>query len=121
MLVATSEADPSALLAVMSGAVTACGGWVLAQGVVSAGCADIDFEFPRDLCFEIYGLMVGSGMELSLEAHQQLTELCRCTRQRIYADEETQSTPVRLHLSVYLRETSGSFLGDTNRSLPDAA
>lgn len=37
------------------------------------------FEFPRDLCAEVYGALVSLGLQLSDRSHLALTELCRCT------------------------------------------
>ena len=110
MLIATSDCTPKHVLDQLSGAVLACGGWVLHMGAVSERCADIDFEFPRAYCAEIYGLLVGIGMELSQEAHAQITALCHCTQ---HMDEETQSMAARINLTVYARAGSEEFLGES--------
>ena len=109
MLVAASDRVPQQVLDQLSGAVTACGGWVLSMGAVSERCADIDFEFPRAYCVEIYGLMVSMGVDLSQEAHHQITALCHCT---LHMDEDTQSMAARVNLSVYARAGSEAFLGE---------
>ncbi len=118
MLVATSEREPAPLLETLRNGVTTSGGWVLSQGKVSARCADIDFEFPRARCMEVYSLLVATGVELSQEAHQQLAELCHCTMQ---LNEGGQSAPARVYLSVYAGEGSESFLGQTMGSRTEAA
>ena len=118
MLIATSDRAPKHVLDQLSGAVVACGGWVLNLGAVSERCADIDFEFPRAYCAEIYGLLVGIGMELSQEAHHQITALCHCTQ---HVDEDAQSMAARVNLTVYARAESGEFLGEGGFVMEEAA
>ncbi len=118
MLIATSDRAPKHVLDQLSGAVVACGGWVLTLGAVSERCADIDFEFPRAYCAEIYGLLVGVGMELSQEAHHQITALCHCTQ---HVNEDTQSMAARVNLTVYARAESEEFLGEGGFVMEEAA
>ena len=118
MLIATSNVVSESMLEQLNGAIIACGGWVLSHGVVSERCADIDFEFPRTRCMEIYGLLVAVGMTLSPEAHRQLAGLCHCTR---HIDEQSRSATARVNLSLYAREGSESFLGEPGESLREAA
>ena len=118
MLVATTPGAPGTMLAGLSGAITACGGWVLTRGTVSDRCADIDFEFPRTHTMEIYALLVGSGVELSLEAHQQLTELCQCTR---HVREAERYSSARVHLSLYEVAGGEAFLGSSGEGMQEAA
>ncbi len=114
-LVATCAGAPKAMLEPLSQAVVACRGWVLAQGEVSPRCADMDFEFSREHAVEIYGLLVGMGVELSTEAHGQLT--CLCQRMQ-HADPDAA---VRVYLTLYAAEGSESFLGSGPRTLQEAA
>ncbi len=118
VMVATTATNPSSVLGGLSGAITACGGWVLTRGVVSQHCADIDFEFPRTHAVEVYALLVGSGVELSLEAHQGLTELCQCTR---HINEAERQSSARIHLSVYEAAGSEAFLGSSGEGMREAA
>ncbi len=118
VLVATCEGAPASLLETLDGALVACGGWVLARGAVSEHCADIDFEFPRTHSIEMYSLLVASGMELSTEAHGQLTELCQCTH---HVGEEEGSVAARVHLSLYAEKASESFLNAAPGALREAA
>ncbi len=125
-LVGIAEMLPAAMLEGLSRAVTACGGWVLSHGAVSESCADIDFEFPRGQCMEIYSLLVATGVELSQEAHQQLTGLCHCTRQLDarelgHLDRGETSVAARVHLSVYAGEGAESFLGQAMGPMREAA
>lgn len=117
MLIAVSEAAPSQLLEHLSHSISACGGWVLRHGAVSPRCADIDFEFPRLHAMEIYCLLVGSGVELSTQAHQQLSELCHCTWQVGHAK---QASAARVNLTLYAREDGEAFLGEQPGALQAA-
>ncbi len=110
ILTAVTDMAPAAQLRQLSGAIVACGGWVLSQGAVSEQCADIDFEFPRARCVEIYSLLVVLGIALNAEAHAQMTGLCHCTQ---HADAQSQSEAARVNLSLYAREGSEGFLGES--------
>jgi hypothetical protein len=100
VLIASSPDGPERVLRFLSGAVSACGGWVLSHGSSGEECAEIDFEFPRANCVEIYSVLVATGVTLSQEAHMQLTELCQCTS---YLLETKAYDVVRLHLTIYTR------------------
>ena len=56
-----------------------CGGWIISRGCVEPGLVRVVFEFPRDICVEIYSTLVSLGLELSSHSHRLLAELCRCT------------------------------------------
>lgn len=64
----------------VTGAVLACGGWVLGRSSSETGLIDILFEFERRSCLEIYSVLIAAGLELSQAAHLRFTELCQCTR-----------------------------------------
>ena len=64
----------------LTGAILACGGWVLSRSASDAGLIDILFEFERQSCLEIYSILIAAGLELSQSAHIRFTELCQCTR-----------------------------------------
>ncbi|GGG91684.1 hypothetical protein [Silvibacterium dinghuense] len=79
-LTAASGEDPEKLVRLLSGVLLASGGWVLSRATQGREVAEIDFEFVRSTCIEIYAALVASGIELSRESHYQLAELCACTR-----------------------------------------
>jgi hypothetical protein len=58
------------------------GGWVHHQLHARPGLARMVFEFPRDICLDVYGAMVSLGLELSAASHRIMEELCRCTPYR---------------------------------------
>ena len=77
---AISREEPSRLIKSVSGAILACGGWILGRSAAENGLLDILFEFERRSCLEIYSILIAAGVELSHEAHLRFTELCQCTR-----------------------------------------
>ena len=103
-LIATSTDDAERISRYLSGAILACGGWILTRAVAGEHCAEISFEFPRANCVEIYSVLIASGLTLSQEAHIKLTELCQCT---LYLLASKSLEVVRLQLTVYTRAASG--------------
>ena len=63
----------------LSGLIPDCGAWFLSRSYVAPGTARLVFEFPRDICVEIYSALVSLGLEFTASSHALLTELCRCT------------------------------------------
>ncbi len=104
-LTAQSADEPQRLIRFMTGALVACGGWVLTRGVCGEESADICFEFARASCVEIYAVLIASGLELSREAHLKLTELCHCTKSLI----ETKAFDIaRMQLTIYTQKAAAS-------------
>jgi hypothetical protein len=63
----------------LNGVIPDCGAWIRSRSYVEAGTARLVFEFPRDICIEIYSALVSVGLQLTAASHRALTELCRCT------------------------------------------
>jgi hypothetical protein len=63
----------------LSGVIPDCGAWIRSRSYVAPGTARFVFEFPRDICVEIYSALVSVGLQLTAASHLLLTELCRCT------------------------------------------
>ena len=88
----------------LTGAILGCGGWVLSRGANDMGTVSMLFEFERQVCVEIYTLLVAAGLELSQAGHIRFTELCQCTRNHPGAcgtdiasvDLEIQTFPVEI-------------------------
>lgn len=70
---ATSREEPGWTVKTLTGAILACGGWVLRRSASDAGPIEILFEFERRCCPEIYSILVAAGLELSQSAHVRLT------------------------------------------------
>lgn len=101
---AVSVEEPSRLVQTLTGAILACGGWVLSRGANDTGTISMLFEFERQTCVEIYSLLIASGLELSQSGHIRFTELCQCTRSQqrdcgaeiASIDLEIQTFPVEM-------------------------
>ena len=78
-----SNAEPSQLVRMLSGAILGCGGWILSRSASDSGRVSILFEFERQSCLDIYSVVVAAGVELSQNGHIRMTELCHCTRNHL--------------------------------------
>jgi hypothetical protein len=79
---AISLEEPCRLICTLTGAILGCGGWVLSRGSNDTGAVNMLFEFERQVCIDIYTVLIASGLELSRSGHIRFTELCQCTRLR---------------------------------------
>ncbi len=77
---AISIEEPSRLVQTLTGAILGCGGWVLSRGANDSGGITMLFEFERQVCVDIYSVLIAAGLELSQSGHVRFTELCQCTR-----------------------------------------
>lgn len=96
-LTALSADEPARLVRFLTGALLSCGGWVLTRSTQERE-AEVDFEFARASCVEIYAVLIASGLELSRESHLQLAELCHCTKNLM---ESRAFEIARVNLVVY--------------------
>ena len=78
-LTALLAEDQSTVVPRLSGLIPDCGAWIRSRSYVEPGTARFVFEFPRDICVEIYSALVSVGLQLTASSHALLTELCRCT------------------------------------------
>ena len=75
-----SRVGPERLVQTLTGAILGCGGWVIHRGADDAGKVNLLFEFERQVCVDIYSVLVAAGGELGESEHLRFTELCQCTR-----------------------------------------
>jgi hypothetical protein len=78
-LTALLAEDQSTVVPRLSGLIPDCGAWIRSRSYIEPGTARFVFEFPRDICVEIYSALVSVGLQLTATSHALLTELCRCT------------------------------------------
>jgi hypothetical protein len=78
-LTALIAEDQSTVVPRLAGSIPDCGGWIRSRSYFDRGTARFVFEFPRDICVEIYSVLVSAGLQLTADSHALLTELCRCT------------------------------------------
>lgn len=76
---AISTEEPGLLVQRLTGAILGCGGWVLSRGADDEGIINLLFEFERQVCVDVYSMLIGAGLELSQQGHLRFTELCQCT------------------------------------------
>jgi hypothetical protein len=108
---AISREDPGRTVKTLTGAVLACGGWVLSRSASDAGLIEILFEFERRSCLEIYSILIAAGLELSQAAHVRFTELCQCTRMvRKDCQEEIVSIDLEIQTSPQPEAGDGCLL-----------
>ncbi|HTY82690.1 MAG TPA: hypothetical protein VMB19_00655 [Silvibacterium sp.] len=112
-LTAMSADDPARTVRMLTGALLACGGWVLTR-THEKGTFALDFEFARAACVEVYAVLIGCGLELSRDSHLRMAELCHCTKNLI----ETRAFEIaRIDLVVY-NNRSQSAGDDPSMRLP---
>ena len=97
---AVSQVEPSRLVCTLTGAILACGGWVLSRGASDAGTVTMLFEFERQACVDIYSVLIAAGVELSQAGHIRFTELCQCTRSQ-YRDCGAEIASVDLEIQTF--------------------
>jgi len=112
-LTARSPEEPEKTVRVLTGALLACGGWVLTR-TQEKGIAALDFEFARAACVEIYAVLIGCGLELSRDSHLRMAELCHCTKNLI---ESKAFDIARVDLIVY-RNGAKRSQGESETLLP---
>jgi hypothetical protein len=78
-LTALIAEDQATVVPRLAANIPDCGGWIRSRSYFDRGTARFVFEFPRDICVEIYSVLVSAGLQLTADSHALLTELCRCT------------------------------------------
>jgi hypothetical protein len=96
-LAALCSEDAARTVRFLSGAVMACGGYVLSRRFDTEQSAAIEFEFIRATCVEMYSVLIAAGLDLTAQSHIVLSTLCQCTRETL---ETTASDPVRVELII---------------------
>jgi hypothetical protein len=106
-LTASCADDPQRVLRFLTGAVLACGGWVLSRSLPGSDTVEMSFEFARAASLEVYSVLIATGLELSREAHISMTELCQCTK-NLLATKAFDVARVRLLVFASSLENKGS-------------
>lgn len=103
---AVSTEEPARLVQSLTGAILACGGWVLSRGANDSGTVNMLFEFERQACVDIYSILIAAGLELSQSGHMRFTELCQCTRNR-HRDCGAEIASIDLEIQTFPPEIIG--------------
>jgi hypothetical protein len=96
-LTAVCAEDAARTVRFLTGAVMACGGFVLSRRFDGGDAAAIEFEFVRAMCVEMYSVLIAAGLELTAQSHLIMATLCQCTRETL---EATAGDPVRVELVI---------------------
>jgi len=97
-LAALCTEDAARTVRFLTGAVMACGGYVLSRRFDANETAAIEFEFVRAMCVEMYSVLIAAGLELTAQSHLIMATLCQCTRETL---EATASDAVRVELTIH--------------------
>jgi alkylation response protein AidB-like acyl-CoA dehydrogenase len=89
--------DSARTVRFLTGAVMACGGYVLSRRFDYGEAAAIEFELVRATCVEMYSVLIAAGLELTAQSHLAMATLCQCTRETL---EATARDPVRVELTI---------------------
>ena len=101
---AVSSEEPGRLVQTLTGAILGCGGWILSRGANDTGTVNLLFEFERQMCVDIYSVLIGAGLDLSQNGHIRFTELCMCTRHQPL-DRGTDIASIDLEVQTFPAET----------------
>ncbi len=103
-------ADRATLLPQLTSALMHCGGWVLDRKTLSPTMMDFRFELQLSEVVELYGALVGLGLELTRDAHTLLTDLCTCRKHSHRAAYGMQVLTLRLEIHFMADVTLHSIL-----------
>ncbi|WP_169315278.1 hypothetical protein [Terriglobus roseus] len=67
------------LLPRLTRAIDVAGGWVLRRRVLSATAVELSIELQFPALPEIYGALLGCGLQLTRDSHHALSERCNCS------------------------------------------
>lgn len=91
--------DRHDVLPALTAALGRCGGWILDRKTVSTTQLEFHVEIQLRAALDLYGALVGEGVELTRSGHEGLTELCARRKHIRHSAELGQVVAVRLDLS----------------------
>lgn len=90
-------------LRLIKAAVEVYHGFVLSRRFDPDGAAEIELQFKRGLCVEMYALLVSIGLQLNRDSHIRFTSYCQCTREQ-FRDVADSLTSIAIRLREPERE-----------------
>jgi hypothetical protein len=102
--------DRIALLPKLTAAFTNCGGWILERRTISPTAMEYRFEIQLSGIVEMYGSLVGLGLELTRGTHDQLTDLCVCRKHMTVNRDSCPVLTIRLEIAFLADMTLHSML-----------
>jgi len=88
----------------LTGAMRSCGAVVLSRQFDPDRGAEMEVEFRRVACVEIYSILVATGLEMDRDSHLRLTGLCQCTWE-LHAEKRDKT----VRLTMRLREPAMTY------------
>ncbi len=101
-LAAFTDDDRWGVLPDLNACLNQCGGWILEQRASSATSMEFRIELQLESILDLYGALMGTGIELTCNAHAMLTDLCTCRRNADHLG--TVEETVVLRLVLHFRE-----------------
>ena len=101
-LAAFTYDDRWGVLPELNACLNECGGWILEQRVSSPTSMEFCIELRLESILDLYGALMGTGIELTCNAHAMLTDLCTCWRNAEHL--HTVGETVVLRLVLHFRE-----------------
>jgi hypothetical protein len=71
--------ERSHLLPELGVAIDMAGGWVMERRSLSADALELQLEVQLQALPEVYGALLGSGLEITRDSHRALAERCNCS------------------------------------------
>lgn len=106
-----SYQDRLGLLPELTTALNHSGSWVLERRTLSPTTMEFKLEVQLRGIVELYGALIGTGVELTRTTHGVLTDLCTCRKHRNRASADpVQVVSLRLELSFLEDVTLHSLL-----------
>ncbi len=90
--------DRAQVLPMMTDAIDRAGGWILDRRTVAAHALELKIELQVRALVDMYAALVGSGVDLTREAHLLLTERCVCRQHQ--QTRESMASILCLRLEV---------------------
>ncbi|HMG01683.1 MAG TPA: hypothetical protein VK596_01035 [Edaphobacter sp.] len=87
-----------------------CGGWVLDRRALTSSMMELRVEVQLRSIMELYGSIIGAGLELTRSSHMALTDLCTCRRNLTSVADLGQVVTVRIKISFLEEITLHSLL-----------
>lgn len=81
LTLAATSAEVSRAANLLVAALRACGAELLARSFDPGGEADLELEFDRLACVDVYCMMAAVGVELDAASHRRMTAFCQCTKE----------------------------------------
>lgn len=86
------------VLPLLTDAIDRAGGWLLDRRTIAAHALELHLELQVRALVDVYAALVGSGVELTRDAHLLLTERCTCRQHQ--PSRESMSSIMSIRLEV---------------------